>query len=51
MQKKRQAPASLEARKLDEINKEVGILSNQLGMTLMNCREKMKPFIDDGFVH
>ena len=31
--------------------KEVGIQSNHLGMTLVNTREKLKPFVDDGVVH
>ena len=29
----------------------MGILSNQLGMTLVNTRQKLQPFIDEGVVH
>ena len=42
---------SEEARKLDMLYKEVGIQSNHLGMTLVQTREKLKPFVDDGVVH
>lgn len=42
---------SEEARALDVVFREVGILSNQLGMTLVNTRQKLQPFIDEGVVH
>ena len=41
---------SEEARILDQLFKEVGIQSNHLGMTLVQTREKLKPFVDDGVV-
>ena len=40
-----------EAKALDVVFREVGILSNQLGMTLVNTRQKLQPFIDEGVVH
>ena len=42
---------SEEARILDQLYKEVGIQSNHLAMTLVQTREKLKPFVDDGVVH
>lgn len=42
---------SKEARKLDIVFREVGIMSNQLAMTLVNTRQKLQPFLDDGVVH
>ena len=42
---------SVEAKALDVVFREVGILSNQLGMTLVNTRQKLQPFIDEGVVH
>ena len=31
--------------------RQVGILSNQLSMTLVQTRQKLQPFIDNGFAH
>ena len=42
---------SKEAKRLDVVFKEVGILSNQLAMTLVNTRQKLQPFVDEGVVH
>ena len=40
-----------EAKALDIVMREVGILSNQLSMTLVNTRQKLQPFIDCCYVH
>ena len=42
---------SEEAKALDCVYREVGIPSNQLGMTLVHTRQKLQPFIDEGFVN
>lgn len=49
-QKGRHFPSE-ETRRLDHLFKEVGIQNSNLGMTLVQTREKLKPFVDDGVVH
>ena len=39
------------AKRLDANYREVEIQSNQLGLTLMLVRQKLQPFVDEGFIY
>ena len=42
---------SKETKELDLLYREVGLMSNNFGMKLVQTREKLKPFCDEGVVH
>ena len=39
------------ARRLDAAYREVDLMSNQLGLTLVATRQKLQPFVDDGVIY